>query len=98
VLLSLYALAARYGAADEVQACLAELEGMIGAMEQTLENKVARAATMLNNAADEWRTHVGKARGALARGRGVSTGPEDGSDLLDPAGLMSASDDALLPR
>jgi hypothetical protein len=98
VLLSLYVLAARYGAGDEVQACLAELEGMIGAMEQTLENKVARAATMLNNAADEWRTHVGKARGALARGRGVSAGPEDEPDPLEPPRLTSAFDDALIPR
>lgn len=96
VLLALYALAARYGAADDVQACLAELEGMIGAMEQTLENKVARAATMLNNAADEWRTHVGKARGALARGRGVSM---DGAlEEIDAAGLTAGFDDALIPR
>lgn len=96
VLLALYALAARYGAADDVQACLAELEGMIGAMEQTLENKVARAATMLNNAADEWRTHVGKARGALARGRGVSM---DGAlEEIDAAGLPSGFDDVLIPR
>ena len=96
VLLSLYALAARYGAADDVQACLAELEGMISAMEHTLENKVARAATMLNNAADEWRTHVGKARGALARGRGVSLGASDELDPLERAGLTSGFDDALI--
>ncbi|MGH2686220.1 MAG: DNA recombination protein RmuC, partial [Actinomycetota bacterium] len=72
VLLTLYALAARYGAGGDVEGCLADLEGLLGAMEQTLENKVARASTMLQNAADEWRTHVGKARGALARGRGVT--------------------------
>ncbi|MGH2691474.1 MAG: DNA recombination protein RmuC [Actinomycetota bacterium] len=98
VLLSLYALAARYGAGDEIQGCLAELEGMISAMEQTLENKVARAATMLNNAADEWRTHVGKARGALARGRGVSAGQDHGLDPLEGTGLTSGFDDALIPR
>jgi hypothetical protein len=97
VLLSLYALAARYGAGNDVQACLAELEGMIAAMEQTLENKVARAATMLNNAADEWRTHVGKARGALARGRGVSGGVEETLDPLVGADLTTGFDDALIP-
>jgi hypothetical protein len=72
VLLTLYALAARYGSGGDVESCLADLEGLLGAMEQTLENKVARASVMLQNAADEWRTHVGKARGALARGRGVA--------------------------
>jgi hypothetical protein len=98
VLLSLYALASRYGAGDEAQACLSELEGLVAAMEQTLENKVARAATMLNNAADEWRTHVGRARGALARGRGVRAGDTElERDPLESAGLTSGFDDALIP-
>lgn len=72
LLLSLYALAARHGDAGDVQACLAELDSVVRVMEHTLENKVARAATMLQNAADDWRTHVGRARGALARARGTS--------------------------
>jgi hypothetical protein len=97
LVLSLYALASRYGRGDEVQGCLAELEGLVSAMELTLENKVARAATMLQNAADEWRTHVGRARGALARGRGVSAGPE-GLEALDTLGLTSTIDDALIHR
>lgn len=96
VLLALYALAARYGAGDEVQGCLAEIEGIVLAMEQTLENKVSRAATMLNNAADEWRTQVGKARGALARGRGVSA--ESGLEALETASLTSAFDEVLIER
>jgi RmuC family protein len=75
VLLALYALAARHGDAGDLQACLAELDSVVRGMEQTLENKVARAATMLQNAADDWRTHVGRARGALARARGSSNGP-----------------------
>lgn len=74
VLLSLYSLAGRYGEGEDVAACLAELEGLLGAMEQTLENKLARATTMLQNAADEWRTHLGRARGSVARGRGLGTG------------------------
>ncbi|MGH2712023.1 MAG: DNA recombination protein RmuC [Actinomycetota bacterium] len=96
VLLALYALAARYGSGDEVQGCLAELEGIVGAMEQTLENKVARASTMLINAADEWRTHVGKARGALARGRGVSA--EGSLEDLETASLSSGFDEVLIDR
>ncbi|HKX24713.1 MAG TPA: DNA recombination protein RmuC, partial [Actinomycetota bacterium] len=44
LLLSLYALAARHGAGGDLQACLAELESSLAAMEQTLENKVVRAA------------------------------------------------------
>jgi DNA recombination protein RmuC len=72
VLLSLYALAARHGGATDAQACLAELDGLVEVMELTLENKVARATTMLQNAADEWRTSLGRARGALARGRGAA--------------------------
>ena len=98
VLLALYALAARYGAGDEVQGCLAELEGLISAMAQTLENKVARATTMLQNASDEWRTHVGKARGALARGRGVGAVSEDALDPIETADLTSGFDEELIRR
>jgi DNA recombination protein RmuC len=85
VLLSLYALAARHGRATDAQACLSELEGLVEAMELTLENKVARATTMLQNAADEWRTHLGKARGSLARGRGADAeGTPEDSTGTDP--------------
>jgi DNA anti-recombination protein RmuC len=76
VLLSLFALASRYGGAGDGRECLAELETLLDSVEQTLENKVARAATMLTNAADELRTQVGRARGAVARGRGITSGPE----------------------
>ena len=79
VLLSLYALATRHGGAADAQACLAELDSLVEAMELTLENKVARATTMLQNAADEWRTSLGRARGSLARGRGAS-GPRSGKE------------------
>lgn len=80
VLLSLYALATRFGAAGDAQASLAELDGVLAAMEVTLENKVAKAATMLQNASDEWRTHVGRARTAVARGRGAAL-PEGDSPI-----------------
>lgn len=84
VLLSLYALAARHGGAEDAQACLAELEGLVEAMELTVENKVARATTMLLNAADEWRTNLGRARGALARGRGGAADPTEGEPDSGP--------------
>lgn len=80
VVLALYALAQRFGDAGDVQSCLTELDGVLATMEQTLENKVAKAATMLENAALEWRTNLGKARGAVARGRGAA------SDPLSPVG------------
>lgn len=80
VLLSLYVLASRFGRAADVDDCLSEIEGLLGQMEQTLENKVARAATMLHNAAEDWRGHLGRARGSLARGRGVA-GDRDDEEL-----------------
>ncbi len=69
VLLTLYVLASRYGGASDVRDSLAELDAVLEAMEHTLEHKVARASTMLANASQDWRTHVGRARGALARAR-----------------------------
>jgi hypothetical protein len=78
LLLSLYAVASRYGSGGDVQACLAELESSLAAMEQTLENKVVRAAAMLRSASDEWRLQVGRARATLHRGRGGEAGPMDG--------------------
>lgn len=83
VLLSLFALAARYGGGGDGRESLAELEGLLDSVEQTLENKVARAATMLTNAADELRTQVGRARGAVARGRGITS--DAGAALDQPA-------------
>jgi RmuC family len=81
LVLALHSLAARHGRAGDLQSCLVELEGLMAAMEQTLENKVARALTTLHNAANEWRTYVGKARGALARGRGGTKPPSNGEAL-----------------
>lgn len=87
VLLSLFALAARYGSAGDVQASLAELEAVLAAMEQTLENKVSRAAAMLRTASEEWRTQVGRARATVARGR---TGPSAPTSGPPPAGRLVA--------
>jgi hypothetical protein len=78
VLLALYSLALRYGDAGDVQACLADVEVILGSMEQTLENKLAKAAAMLRGAVEDWRTQLGRAHGAVARGRGS---PQDDGDV-----------------
>ena len=69
VLLFLHSLVARYGDAGDAQAALREVATILGQMEGVLENKFARAATMLANGADEMRSQLGKARGSVARGR-----------------------------
>ena len=69
VLLFLYSLVARFGSAGDMEACLTEVSGVLEVMEGVLENKVARAATMLSNGADEIRSQLGKARGSVARAR-----------------------------
>jgi hypothetical protein len=45
-------------------------------MGAVVENKLARAATMLTNGADELRSNLGKARGSIARA-GSASGPID---------------------
>jgi RmuC family len=90
VLLALYVLGARYGSTGDVHACLAELDTVLAAMEQTLEHKAARAAAMLRSATDEWRAHLGRARVTVARGRGAAA-PE-------PSGRRAGSPDALRGR
>ena len=67
VLLFLYGIVARLGGQADLEACLADLVGILDAVETTLENKVVRATTMLVNGTDELRGQIGKARGMLAR-------------------------------
>lgn len=71
VLLFLYSLVLRFGDAGDARAALQEVAAMLDAMEGVLENKIARAATMITNGADELRSGLGKARGSVARGRTV---------------------------
>jgi DNA recombination protein RmuC len=73
VLLFLYSLVHRFGDADGARSALAEVAAVLDAMEAVVENKVARATTMLSNGADELRSGLGKARGSVARGRVGST-------------------------
>jgi len=69
IVLFLYSLVQRFGDAADVQASLAEVAVALDAMEAVIENKVSRAATMLTNGADEFRSNLGKARGSIARAR-----------------------------
>jgi DNA recombination protein RmuC len=77
IVLFLYALVQRFGEAHDVQVALADVAGVLDQMEAVVENKFARAATMLTNGADEFRSSLGKARGSIARARAGSG--EDGS-------------------
>ena len=72
VLLFLYSLASRFGDAGDAQACLAEVANLLDAMANVLENKIARAGTMVANGADDLRSALGKARASVARGRSGS--------------------------
>ncbi len=72
VLLFLYSLVDRYGDTVDAQACLAEVASLLDSMETVLETKIVRAGTMIANGASEVRAHLGKARGSVMRGRGVS--------------------------
>ncbi len=69
IVLFLYSLVQRFGDAADAQASLAEVAAALESMEAIIENKVSRAATMLTNGADEFRSSLGMARGSIARTR-----------------------------
>jgi len=77
VLLFLYSIVRRVGGTGDAQACLSEVAALLDAMEGVLENKVAKAATMIANGADELRSSLGKARGSLERGRSATIEERD---------------------
>jgi hypothetical protein len=93
VVLFLHSLVGRFGSAGDLEACLADLGQLLDAVEMTLENKVARASTMLANGAEELRGHVGKARASLARAGTPARDPHRAiasadvrEDEVDPSG------------
>ncbi|HET7237072.1 MAG TPA: DNA recombination protein RmuC [Actinomycetota bacterium] len=91
VLLFLYSIANRFGDAGDAQACLAEVATLLDAIEGVLENKIARAGTMVANGADEVRSALGKARASVARGRSGPGALEGAAAVLDPAdGVLRA--------
>ncbi len=67
IVLFLYELVRRYGDAADVQASLSEVGGVLDALEAIVENRFAKAATVIANGADEFRSQLGKARGSIAR-------------------------------
>ncbi len=85
IIMFLYSLVERYGDAADVQAALAEIGTLLDAMDAIVENKFAKAGTMISNGSDEFRSHLGKARGSIARAR-----HGDQLDLTDPEeGVLS---------
>lgn len=96
IVLFLYALVQRFGDAADAQSALAEVAGVLAQMEQVVENKFARAATMLTNGADEFRSSLGKARGSIARAR-ATTEMHDEAELpgrVGVDGVLSLVDEA----
>jgi hypothetical protein len=75
IVLFLYEMVRRYGDGSDAQASLAEIGRALDAMDAIVENRFAKAATMLTNGADEFRTHLGKARGSIARGQVADDDP-----------------------
>jgi hypothetical protein len=75
IVLFLYELVRRYGDGSDAQASLAEIARALDAMDAIVENRFAKAATMLTNGADEFRTHLGKARGSIARAQSADDDP-----------------------
>jgi DNA recombination protein RmuC len=69
MLLALYSLCCRLGEGGDIGAVVAEIDTALDGIERALENGVERGAKMAQNSAAEIRAQVGKARGALARGR-----------------------------
>jgi hypothetical protein len=90
VVLFLYSIVSRFGMAGDLGGCLADLAAVLDAMEVTLENKVAKASTMLLNGSEELRGQVGKARSTLARGREAEVALPGLTDRSVP---LLASDD-----
>ena len=83
IVLFLYELVRRYGDISDAHASLAEVARALEAMDAIVENRFARAATMLVNGTDEFRSHLGKARGSIARAHAAD---RDGSASLSIVG------------
>jgi hypothetical protein len=94
VLLFLYGIVARLGGAADLEACLADLVGVMDSVEAILENKVARATTMLANGTDELRGQIGRARGLLAASGGAIA--EDAEPSLPGDDLSALGVDLLV--
>ncbi|HEX6131143.1 MAG TPA: DNA recombination protein RmuC, partial [Actinomycetota bacterium] len=89
IVLFLYSLVQRFGDAADVQVALAEVAGVLDAIEGLVENRVVKAAKVLTNGADELRSQLGRARGSIARAT-------SGSGLVGPDDDEGTGDDGLL--
>ncbi len=97
VVLFLHGIVSRFGSAGDVRACLADLTGLLDAVEQSLENKVAKASTMLVNGVEELRGQMGKARSTLAMAaRDAGPGLPPRAPPTDQLDLGSAGDPGAL--
>lgn len=95
ITLFLYSLVQRFGDPGDVRSCLAEVASLFDAMENVLENKIARAAAMVANGTDEFRSHLGKARGSMARAAGAAGASGEASRLGSLPGSQDAGADGL---
>jgi len=98
IVLFLYALVQRFGDAADVQASLAEIGGVLDSLEAVVENRFARAGTMISNGADEFRSQLGKARGSIARARASARDPlgdEGGAAPGEPAPAIDDDEGSL---
>jgi len=77
IVLFLYSLVRRFGDAADVQAALSEVAAVLDGLASIVENRFQKAATMLTNGTDEFRSLLGKARGSIARAEVPATGPDD---------------------
>jgi hypothetical protein len=77
IVLFLYSLVRRFGDATDVQAALSEVAAVLDGLASIVENRFQKAATMLTNGTDEFRSLLGKARGSIARAEVPATGPDD---------------------
>ena len=77
IVLFLYSLVRRFGDAADVQAALSEVAAVFDGLASIVENRFQKAATMLTNGTDEFRSLLGKARGSIARAEVPATGRED---------------------
>jgi DNA recombination protein RmuC len=89
IVLFLYALVQRFGDAADAQSALAEVADVLGQMELIVENKFTRAATMLANGTDEFRSSLGKARGSIARARAGAEPANDDDDEDEVLSLVN---------
>lgn len=91
--LFLYSLIQRYGDAGEARTRLSQVAATLKAMDDVLEKKFVKAATMIANGTNEFRSHLGRARAAAENGGSAISDP----DLeIEDAGIDDDDDSGML--